>query len=102
MDLALRERAEERALARVGVADDGEHRNVASVASAPPRFALLAQLRELALQAAEAVARAPAVDLELRLAGSAAADAAGQPRQGDVGPLGEAGQPVAQLRQLDL
>ena len=49
----------------------------------------------------DALARAPAVLLQLGLAGAAPADAAGQPAHHRV-LLVQARQPVAQLRQLDL
>ena len=99
---ALGERAQQRALAGVGVADDREDRQLAPRAPAPPRLALPAQRAELALQPRDALAHAPAVDLELLLAGPAPADPAGQARERAVLDLREPRQPVAQLGELDL
>ena len=80
--VGVRERAQQRALAGVRVADDREHRarpRRVRRARRPARWRR--ELRELALEPRDAVAHAAAVDLELRLAGAAAADAAGEPRE---------------------
>ena len=80
--VAAGERVEQRGLAGVGVADDGDHRQPrARRARARRPAALLAEAVDLALERGDALARAAAVDLELRLAGAAPADAAGQARQ---------------------
>ena len=52
-------------------------------------------------QMGNAIAHPAAIDLELRLARSAAADAAGQPREGLV-PAHQARQEVLELGQFDL
>src|SRR5205085_2854664 len=67
---AARERVEERRLAGVRVADDRDDRQLVAVAVGAPRAAVLAQVLDLLLELVYAVARAPAVDLELRLARS--------------------------------
>ncbi len=96
------ERVQERRLAGVGVADDGDD------GQAPPRALLAALLAahalvlDLLLKTVDAVAHAAAVGLKLGLAGAAPADAARQPREGRVVPGDETRQHVAQLRQLDL
>ena len=61
-----------------------------------------AQPLELALEPRDAVAHAPAIGLELRLAGAAPADAAHQARERDVGALGQPRQQVLELRELHL
>ena len=63
--------------------------------------ALLGQAAQVALEAAHAPDQAPAVHLELRLARSPGADAAGLLGQGQA-PTPQARQAVAQLGQLDL
>ena len=100
--LGAGERPQQGALARVGVADDGEDRHRAPPPPLPPVLALGGELLELALEAGHAVAGAPAVDLELGLARPPAPDAAGEPRQRDLGPLREPRQQVLELGQLDL
>ena len=105
LDVARRCRVSARSsvlLPGVRVADDREHRDVAAARGArgAPR-ARGAERRELALEARDAVAHAAAVDLELRLAGSAAADAAAEARERRVA-LREARQQVLELRELDL
>ena len=61
----------------------------------------LRELLEVALEARDAVAHAPAVDLELGLARAASADAAAEPRERRVA-LGQPRQQVLELGQLDL
>ena len=75
------------------------------VAAPPPAAAVLAlrgKRPELALEPGQAVPRAPAVDLELRLAGPPTADAAREPRQRDLRALRKPRQQVAELGQLHL
>ena len=102
VDVALGQGPQERALAGIRVADDREHRHRAPAAFAPPSLALLGEPRGLAFEACDAVAHAAAIALELRFARAAAADSAGEPRERQVGALGEARHAVAQLGELDL
>src|SRR5699024_3372344 len=103
-------------LARVGVADD---RDDGDRPVAPPRavaFAVGVDIAEFALQRGDAVARPATVYLDLRLAGSAQADAAARTSRAaraaaaapaglarEVSPhAGHAGQAVFEQRDLDL
>ena len=99
--LFVRQPIEQRRLARVRVADerDGRHRLLL-----PPLAQLrpaLADLIDLALNRLDAHADAPPVGLELRLARTARADAAAEPRERRAGS-GQPRQQVFQLRQLHL
>ena len=60
------------------------------------------ELLQLAFETGQAIPGTPAVDLELRLAGSPSAAAAGESRQRDLGALREPRQQVLELRQLHL
>src|SRR5690606_10476758 len=95
------ERVQERALARVRVADDGHRRHPLAGALAPPLLALLGELFELPLEVRHAFLGAAAPDLEFGLAGTATADASGQARERVVLHR-EARQAVLQLCELDL
>ena len=59
-------------------------------------------LLQLAFETGQAIPGTPAVDLELRLAGSPSADAAGESRQRDLGALREPREQVLELRELHL
>ena len=61
----------------------------------------LADLLDLAAHAADSLADLATVDLELRLARAAGADAAAEPRHGGAAP-GQARKHVAKLRQFHL
>ena len=100
--LGAGERAQQGALAGVGVAHDGQDRHRAPSPPLPPVLALRGELLQLALEPGHAVAGAPAVDLQLRLARAPAPDAAGKARQRHLGPLREPRQQVLELGQLDL
>ena len=92
---------EQRGLAGVGVAHQGDRQDLGALARAPLHLALLLHRRELVLEHLDALAEQPAVGFQLRLARSAQADPALLPLQ--VGPA--AHQPRGQmleLRQLDL
>ena len=95
------ERVEERGLAGVGVADDGEHRQAAVVPLLAPELAARAERLDAPLERGDPVAHAAAVDLELRLAGAAPADAAGEARERVVA-ADEARVEVLELGELDL
>ena len=95
------EGVEQRRLAGVGVADDGEDRQAAVVALPPAQVAVLGEAGHPPLQRGDPVAHPAAVDLQLGLAGAAAADAAGQARERVVAP-GQARVEVLELRQLHL
>ena len=60
------------------------------------------ELLQLAFESGEAIPGTPAVDLELCLAGSPSADAAGESRQRDFGALREPREQVLELCQLHL
>src|SRR3569833_4444712 len=98
---ARRDRVQQRRLAGVRVAADRDDRQVAALALLAAKPALVREVAEPLLEQVAPIARATPVDLELRLAGAAAADAAGQARHHRV-LLDQAGQGVAQLRELDL
>ena len=87
--------------ADVGVADDRNGRDpllfAAGAQESPPLF----QLGKLFLQRGDPPPDVPAVGFELAFARAARADAAAQPGERAPQPR-ESGQPVAQLRQLDL
>ena len=95
------ERVEERRLAGVGVADEGDRRDGALLTA-------LAQLRpppandvDFLRQHADALTNAPPIGLELGFAGTSRPDAAAQPRQG-FARADEPRQEILQLRELDL
>ena len=99
--VGIGERVEQRALAGVGVADDGDHRHVESAAPAARSLALLGQRLELRLEVGDALACAAATDFELRFTGAAPADAAGETRERVVF-LPEPRERVFELGELDL
>jgi hypothetical protein len=105
--VALRERVEEGGLARVRVAADREDRDLAVGAALAAQPAIAGECFEPLLEELDALACAAAVDLELRLAGAAAAEpclptgTGGQARHHRV-LLDEAREGVAELRELDL
>ena len=92
---------EQGGLAGVGVADQRHGGQAAAPAGLALQAALLGQAAQVALEAAHAPHQAPAVDLELGLAGAPGADAARLLGQGQT-PAPEPRQPVAQLGQLHL
>src|SRR5262249_14843364 len=96
-----RQRVEQRALAGVRVADERDHRGRTGYAPPPLLGALLGELLQLALEASDPLACAPAANLELRLARTSATDPAGETAQRVV-PRAEPRQRVLQLRQLHL
>ena len=102
------EPVEQRRLAGVRVADDGDPLGAGPVLGLALGGAVLGDLAQLGLELVDAPLDAPAVDLELGLARAAGADpgaarghAAALLGQGRAPPA-EAGQPVAQQGQLDL
>ncbi len=99
--VGARERVEQRALAGVRVADDRHRGHAVPRALATALLALLAELLQLVLEVRHPVLRAPAPDLELGLAGTAPADAAGEAREAVV-LLPEPRHRVLQLRELHL
>ena len=103
--LAPRERAHQGGLARVRVADERHARE--PLALLPPRalrLALEVHRVELLLQLGDAVADLAPVELAVRLAGAAAADAAALPalRARQLGGFAQARRHVAEARDLDL
>ena len=100
--LGARQGPQQRALARIRIADDGQNRDRAAPPPLPPVLALRGELLQLAFEPGQAIPGTPAVDLELRLAGSPSADAAGESRQRNLGALREPRQQVLELRQLHL
>src|SRR5205814_2869710 len=97
----IRERVQQRALSRVRVPDDRDDRHARAVALPAASSAVGAQPVDAVLEVRDPVADATAVDLELRLARSAAADAAREAGQRIVAP-DQARQAILELRQLDL
>ncbi len=96
-----RERVEERRLAGVGVADEGDRRDGALLAALAQLRAPAADHVDFLRQHADALPNAPAIGLELGLAGASGPDAAAKPRQGLTRP-DEPRQEILQLRELDL
>ena len=99
--VALGHRVEQRRLARIGVAADRDDRQIATLAPAAAQPAIVGELGEATLEQRDPIARAATIDLELGLAGTATADATGEPRHHRV-LLDQPRQRVAQLRELDL
>ncbi len=95
------QRVEKRALAGVGVADDGDDRHVGTPAPASSLLPLLGERLQLHFEVGDALLRAPAPDLELGFAGSPTPDAAGQAGQRIVF-LSEPRKRVLQLGELHL
>src|SRR5581483_4587674 len=89
--LRTRERIEERALARVGVADQGHRRHGHGLAPLPLLLADPAHSFEIKLELIDTPLNPPAVGFKLRLARSASADAAAE--------LGHGFAPACQPRQ---
>ena len=107
-DLAIaRQRAHERALPGVRVADERDDRHALALAAASVERALVADVLDLLLELEDALPGEAAVGLDLGLAGAADADGArsaavaAEPLQVAPLPL-EARQQVLGLRQLDL
>ena len=98
--LAARQAAEQRRLAGVGVADQGDGRQLADVARRRSRRSR-SITASLPLELRDPAGDQPAVDLELGLADAAGPDAAGLPRQVPPAPR-QARQQVAELGELDL
>src|SRR5438874_4901804 len=94
------QRVQQGRFAAVRVADDGDHRIGDAPASLTAQGALLADLLDVPVELADAMANAPPVALELLLAGAAGAHACAQARE--VATTLEAGQEVMQLRGLHL
>ncbi len=95
------EQIHQRRLAGVGVADQGDRSEGHFVALAPLQAARALDGGQAALQVADALANAPAVDFQLGFTRAAGADAAAQARQ--VGPLArQSRHEIFQLRQLHL
>ena len=78
------------------------HPHRAAPPTLPPILAVRGELLQLAFESGQAVPGTPAVDLELRFAGSPPADAAGESRQRDLAALHEPRQQVLELCQLRL
>ena len=100
--LGAGQRPQQGALARVRIADDGQDGDGAAPPPLPPVPALRRELLQFAFEPGQALAGAAAVDFELRLARPPPPDAAGEPRQRDLGPLREPRQQVLELGQLHL
>ena len=88
-------------LAGVRVTHQRDHRQSPGVPALAAEFADAGHPLQVALQPADALPGAAAVHFQAGFAGAAAADAAAEPREGSV-PLGQPGQPVAQLGQFHL
>ncbi len=95
------ERIQKSALAGIGIANKGDRGHLLAVAASPSQGADARKRIDLALEARDLLAHAPAIDLQLGLARPATADAAGEPRQAVPAPL-EPRQSIPELRQLDL
>ena len=94
---------EQRRLAGVGVADDGDVGEPAAPAALALQRAGGGELLEIGLELGDPAHDPPTVDLELGLAAAeAGADAAALLRQVGGATAAQARQPVAQQRQLDL
>src|SRR5204863_9737537 len=95
------QRVEERALAGVGVSDDGDDGDAAAVALAPAGRAVAGKAVDARFQRRDPVADAAAINLQLGLAGSAAANPSGQAGQ-RVAAADQPRQQVLELGELDL
>ncbi len=95
------ERVEERRLAGVGVADERDRRHGTLLTPLAQLRAAAANDVDLLRQHADALPNAPAIGLELGLAGASRPDAAAQPRQ-RLARSDEPRQEILQLRELDL
>ena len=88
-------------LAAVGIADQRQHRNLATAPGAPPLGTALAHRFEPLLHPLRALPQHPLVELELGLTGTAQTNAAFLPVEVTPAAHQPAGE-VLQLRQLDL
>ena len=79
-----------------------QNRHFTTLSLAPPARSLVGQTAEVALKSGDPFADPPSVAFELRLAGAAPSNAASQPRQGEIRPLGESRHSVPELSQFDL
>ena len=101
LDTGAGQRVQERTLARVRVADDGDHGQLGLFALAALHRAHLPHLLEIASELVDAAADMTAVALELALAGASGADAAAEAAH-RLAHAGQTGQDILILRQLDL
>ena len=93
---------EQRALARIGVADDGDHRQAGPFARRALAGAMTADSFYLALQGGDARPNQPSVDFDLSLT-CTAADADAADLALEVGPgAGQPGQQILEPREMDL
>jgi len=95
------EGVEQGRLAAVGIADQRQHRNLATAPGAPPLGTALAHRFEPLLHPLRALPQHPLVELELGLTGTAQTNAAFLPVEVTPAAHQPAGE-VLQLRQLDL
>ena len=100
-DLGAREPIQQRRLARIGVADEGDERDARELAAPAVQVAVLLHGVDLCFEVVDARVDAAAVDLEFRLAGAARADTAAEAREHES-LAAEARQVVLELRELDL
>ena len=105
-DAGAGDRVEERRLAGVRVAGEGDRRDRGAVALGPHRLAAALDDAELAAQGRDPVPREPPIGLDLRLARAPGADAAVHAAGAEaleVGPeAAHPGEVVLELRELDL
>src|SRR5690606_27603995 len=101
-DLAVGQGVEQRGLAGVRIAHDGDHGQAAPGPLPTPDRAAGGDGVDLLFQEANAIADPSPVDLELGLAGAAPADAAHEPGQARIALLGQSRQKETKLRQLHL
>src|SRR5450631_2964255 len=97
----VREAIQQSRLARVGIADERDVRNVAALARLALRRARCTQSDQVLLQLLHPAQQAPAVDLELGLARTPRADPRTLLAELQTATP-QAGQAIAQLRELDL
>ena len=105
-DLGAGERVEQRRLAGVGVAGEGDARQRGALAPGPHHAAVALEPRQAPAQRGDAVAGQAAVGLDLALARAPGADAAVHPAGAEALEVGpeppHAGHVVFELGQLDL
>src|SRR5690606_27746665 len=99
---AVGQGVEQRGLAGVRIAHDGDHGQAAPGPLPTPDRAAGGDGVDLLFQEANAIADPSPVDLELGLAGAAPADAAHEPGQARIALLGQSRQKETRLRQLHL
>src|SRR5690242_1152467 len=102
MDVAFRQRVQQRGFSGVGISDNRDDRQPVPGSSFATLLASLSLRFDLALETIDAIADATTISFEFRFAGASAADTACQTRERRILARNQTWQKVLQLRQLDL